>query len=686
MLRKKSTSNSILWMVGGFLTILVIRTAQISFLRNLTRSTRTGAPLFLTFLLLGLLVTQAFQPLNAAALVNSDPAITARSAGIEIEGDLAHLYVTNGPDKTTILTAPASTLDARSAGSVAVTPDGRQVVYVTASQPDLTGSAIWLVNYDGSNQHMLASFPDQHLWTAPFAWSADSTQLAYVIISPEGSLELWRMNITGASREMVLHNSVSFRQEIFFGDNHNVLNWTPDGKYLEYIDRTGDPYQKYSIDMATYEVASVEVPATKSQAPKKLNVPLFSQMDPRWQSYSLGVCGTTIGAQGCALTSTAMVFKYYGVDTDPQRLRNCLGSGACPMRWGNAAGNCSGGKVSNGGIQSFDFNAMRASLAQGFPVIVGFMVNTARTHFVVVNGGSGSDPSGYTVNDPWDATNYKTLGEFIGRQGWPQQMNIFTGTPPAPLTPGQGTSRLTQFVDAYNRGGGLPVMGSPTNGAHWWYGVVIQDFPGDPVAIMQDEVTESRQNLTAGTCRAFNIRKGIFDWYAANGNPSRFGPATSDEYAWNGQSQQSFREGYIRYNLPATGSFTAWPSVGDGWRREFYNNKSWGCGPAWVDYLAGDLKLASPWDASGPLPALLKEDWSARYTRTVTLPAGNYTLRTASAKGVKVWLDNNLVLNQVNSVKGQWQGQLNGGSHQLKLEFTGDASQSDLNFELSLVQ
>jgi hypothetical protein len=667
----------------AFVTVLLTLSAHKGILNNSSRSARTVLSLSLTLLTLGLLLTQAFHPTNAAAQANLDPAITARSAGIETDGEQAHLYVTNGPTKTTILTEPAATLDARSAGSVSVAPDGQKLVYLTTGQAGSTGSAIWMINYDGTGQHKLSGFPDQRLWTAPFVWSADSKQLAYVIISPEGQLELWRMNSDGIGREPVLQNSASFRPEIFSGDNHNVLSWSPDGKYLEYIDRTGDPFHKYSVDLATNKVASVDVPAAKPEGPKKLNVPLYSQMDPRWQANSLGVCGTTIGAQGCALTSTAMVFKYYGVDINPKQLRDCLGWSACPMHWNSAAGNCSQGKVSGGTIQSFDFNTMRANLEKGFPVIVGFSIYSARSHFVVVNGGSGADPAGYTVNDPWDATNTKTLAEFIGRLGYPNQMNIYTGTPPAPegsVTPGQGTSRLPQFVEAYNRAGGLPVMGSPTNAAHWWYGAVIQDFAGDPTAIMQDEDAENRQSLVPGTCAAFTIRKGIFDWYAANGNPSRFGPATSDEYSWNGQPQQSFREGFIQFgNQPG---FTAWPTGGDGWRREFYNNKVLGCGPAWVDYLPGDLGLNSSWDTGGPNPALLKAGWSARYSRTESLPAGNYTLNAASAGGIKVWLDNTLVLNQSGPAGGQWQGKLEGGPHQLKLEFSGGGDQTTLSFSL----
>jgi hypothetical protein len=228
-------------------------------------------------------------------------------------------------------------------------------------------------------------------------------------------------------------------------------------------------------------------------------------------------------------------------------------------------------------------------------------------------------------------------------------------------------------------------MGSPTNGAHWWYGTVIQDFPGDPVAIMQDEDGENRQGLTPGTCQAYLVRRGIFNWYAANGNPTRFGPPTSDEFSYNNHSVQSFNAGYIQFGKPASGeptTFTAWPVSGDGWKREFYNNKSLGCGTSWVDYMGGDVNLSSVWDASGPVPALTNANWSARYSRTVTLTGGSYSITASGAYGVKVWLDDNLVVNVNDANSGGWQGRVTDGQHTLKIEFTG-GDQPQLNFKMA---
>ena len=52
-----------------------------------------------------------------------------------------------------------------------------------------------------------------------------------------------------------------------------------------------------------------------------LEVPYFSQLDDRWMDENMidenGVDCGTVGDYGCAMTSTAMVLKYYSKNTDP---------------------------------------------------------------------------------------------------------------------------------------------------------------------------------------------------------------------------------------------------------------------------------------------------------------------------------------------------------------------------------
>ncbi len=54
----------------------------------------------------------------------------------------------------------------------------------------------------------------------------------------------------------------------------------------------------------------------------ELAVPSFRQGDERWRADALGgvPANGTLGSAGCAVASAAMVFQFYGIDTDPQQL------------------------------------------------------------------------------------------------------------------------------------------------------------------------------------------------------------------------------------------------------------------------------------------------------------------------------------------------------------------------------
>src|SRR5437879_8917284 len=51
----------------------------------------------------------------------------------------------------------------------------------------------------------------------------------------------------------------------------------------------------------------------------ELAVPQWRQADPLWHNDQLGWSNGTLGAEGCAVASAAMVLNFYGIDTDPQR-------------------------------------------------------------------------------------------------------------------------------------------------------------------------------------------------------------------------------------------------------------------------------------------------------------------------------------------------------------------------------
>lgn len=132
-----------------------------------------------------------------------------------------------------------------------------------------------------------------------------------------------------------------------------------------------------------------------------VDVPAFAQGDLRWKDDLLGATEATLHAEGCAVTSAAMVLASYGMDIDPGRLNRFLQEhpqGYTPEGWiyWEAAADFAPGiteKVYEDLPSRWliDWNLLR-----GNPVIVRVRL-PANTHFVVIAGKKGWD---YLVLDP----------------------------------------------------------------------------------------------------------------------------------------------------------------------------------------------------------------------------------------------------------------------------------------------
>lgn len=132
-----------------------------------------------------------------------------------------------------------------------------------------------------------------------------------------------------------------------------------------------------------------------------LDVPLFLQADPRWADDLLGPTEGTLGAEGCAVASAAMVLASYGVDTDPGKLNAFLKtvSGFTESGWiyWEKAAELAPDRVrfdyeSDASHRLIDWNLIR-----GNPVIVRLRFPSGITHFVVICGKRGFD---YLIRDP----------------------------------------------------------------------------------------------------------------------------------------------------------------------------------------------------------------------------------------------------------------------------------------------
>jgi len=125
-------------------------------------------------------------------------------------------------------------------------------------------------------------------------------------------------------------------------------------------------------------------------------LPVFQQNDPRWTNDLLGPTLDSMGREGCAVTSAAMVLSGYGVDTDPQRLNQYLTThgGYTPngwLYWEKAAAVAPYGQVEKAYEDLPSYALIDRNLQAGNPVIIRLTLPNGHTHFVVVVGKTGWD-------------------------------------------------------------------------------------------------------------------------------------------------------------------------------------------------------------------------------------------------------------------------------------------------------
>jgi len=133
----------------------------------------------------------------------------------------------------------------------------------------------------------------------------------------------------------------------------------------------------------------------------ELNVPRFAQADSRWADDSLGSTDSTIGGEGCAVSSAAMVLAYYGVNVDPGILNTFLtnNEGYTPQGWlyWEKAAAFAPGKAKHVYEDAPSYYLIDSNLLRGNPVIIRIRLRSGITHFVVIVGKRGFH---YLIQDP----------------------------------------------------------------------------------------------------------------------------------------------------------------------------------------------------------------------------------------------------------------------------------------------
>jgi len=115
------------------------------------------------------------------------------------------------------------------------------------------------------------------------------------------------------------------------------------------------------------------------------------------------------------------------------------------------------------------------------------------------------------------------------------------------------------------------------------------------------------------------------------------------------------------------------------WRGEYFANPELAGNPALV---TNEEKLDFDWHDRSPSPGLPADDFSARWTRSLPFAQGDYRFFAKADDGIRVWLDDWLVLDQWHTgpvaASGDFEA-VGGGLHSVRVEYfehLGDASAS----------
>lgn len=124
--------------------------------------------------------------------------------------------------------------------------------------------------------------------------------------------------------------------------------------------------------------------------------------------------------------------------------------------------------------------------------------------------------------------------------------------------------------------------------------------------------------------------------------------------------------------IPATATPippTATPVVITDWRGEYYSNPNLNGTPVLV---RNDVVVSFNWGGGAPAAGLPTDNFSARWTRTLNFPSGIYRFALTIDDGVRVWVDNNLVIDQWHDGSPTTyvaEARLSEGKHRIRIEY-----------------
>jgi hypothetical protein len=127
---------------------------------------------------------------------------------------------------------------------------------------------------------------------------------------------------------------------------------------------------------------------------------------------------------------------------------------------------------------------------------------------------------------------------------------------------------------------------------------------------------------------------------------------------------------------PAT---TATPVITE-WRGEYYNNDSLLFPPVFV---RNDSTIDFNWGTGSPGPGIPNNDFSVRWTRSLSFDEGNYRFVATVDDGVRVWIDGDLIIDQwrdTSLTTYTAERRVSGGVHTLRVEYYDSQNVAAIRF------
>ncbi|MFN2134361.1 MAG: PA14 domain-containing protein [Candidatus Promineifilaceae bacterium] len=135
------------------------------------------------------------------------------------------------------------------------------------------------------------------------------------------------------------------------------------------------------------------------------------------------------------------------------------------------------------------------------------------------------------------------------------------------------------------------------------------------------------------------------------------------------------------YELASGGNF--YPN----WKGEYFNNTALSGAPVLV---RDDRYLNQNWGTDSPQPGVVNEDyWSARWTRTLNVPAGTYLISVFADDGVRVYMNGQLAYDRWTGATGSsdtFSYVHGGGPLPVRVEYFDNTRDASIHFSYALEQ